>query len=240
MFRKIKACTTFGTQSTALKILYGIKDLHCKTTNEINNINGMINVLSSAIKKVVDYPKYQKLNEQEKTEFRDLIIRKLDIEARKHWVDDESCSGYGIRIKRLYDASYDAYTDDVGVEFPCSLFLRDESLLCRHIANALKKNHSALLLPITFPPDLRELADVRKNARMLFVVHEQGLFSKVPAEIWCHIASFSSEPRDETGRAKMAQWATNHFCTISDLTGVKTVEIPPNEEKNKSPKKSLS
>lgn len=164
MFRFLYTKTFFNTDSTAIKILYAIKDLQViKMENKfnsdhINNQKFLLKKLSEAIALTIHYEIYQKLPNEDKRDIRKNIAQTLYKEAIKYdstytveieddnpWTrinEFETRTQKGITFSKELSDNY-PYDEAVAVNFPEKLF--DMPVLQRCIRAAIINNYNSLL-----------------------------------------------------------------------------------------------
>lgn len=203
--------TSFHSTKIALNILYGVKN-HTNYSNCRNSMiyytETMADYLNTALDQVIDYTKFKKLASPQKKAVQTLLGNKLYISAIESINTDATKEQYpkpkspirGFERERgQYDAEYDSY-ETTGVFYP-NLFYQVKEL-CPLIISALKTTWPSILSKnahqyMGFTEEQRQLADVRKNARIIARYQHLGntLFSSLPAELCQYIAVLSGNPK---------------------------------------------
>ena len=155
MLRLFNTKLSFGSESTAIKILYLIKDFHRDDqlgarydSNNIVDKNFLISKLNEAIVEVIDYKKYKNLSVSEKENIRMAIARNLYLESDKYEssYDEEEEGGWSMTFIKYkakgisFSMQFEKYpaVKAYEVNFPEALFTK-KLLLKNCIRSALRE-----------------------------------------------------------------------------------------------------
>jgi hypothetical protein len=154
MQRFFQMKTSFGTESTAAKIIYGIKDArYPKSTNTIHNVDALIGYLAIAIEQVMNYTQYQKLDIDTKNDIRQRFIKELGKVCKQQKYEADNVNfirspdpgrARGLQLQQYYNADLDVFEDEIAIHFPPKLFYYPAEL-AKHLVTVLKQDYPQLL-----------------------------------------------------------------------------------------------
>ena len=225
---------SFKSQSTAIKILYYIKDLaQMNETDKIYMQGQLIQELSNALSHVLKYEEYQKLPQQNKDEIKLLIATELYehsknyscsplifFKGRENYVYEPGrceISEKHIKVKGIgynYDSILSDYTDvhEVIVKeitFPEDLF-QNQKKLRTHIVSAMKEKYHDLLTNagIYYEDFPKYLQTVGASIHALF---SNGSSTKPLVEI---ITQYFNDPFEKDKKQKRRQIVSTRFFAL--------------------------